>query len=203
MFVQIIRAKVADPGGVKAQWDRWISDLAPAGEGWLGSTGGITADGTLVVASRFDTEEAAQRVSASPAQSEWWSDLERSLEGPALSHDCSDVDLLMGGGSDDAGFVQFMQARVTDPARFRELEADAIDTFGRLRPDFMGSIRAWHGDGIVTAVDYFTSEEDARKGEQQQLPADAQAEFDEWFSLLEDVQFWDIPEPWMASPAGS
>lgn len=38
------------------------------------------------------------------------------------------------------------------------------------RPDILGSMTALHGDGAWTMAIYFTSDEEARIGEQQEMP---------------------------------
>jgi hypothetical protein len=48
--------------------DRWVKQLVPGAEGWLGSTAGLTEDGRLVALARFETGEAAQHNSDRPEQ---------------------------------------------------------------------------------------------------------------------------------------
>ena len=45
MFIQVIQGKVADAAGLEAAMDRWVAELQPGAQGWLGSTGGFTDDG--------------------------------------------------------------------------------------------------------------------------------------------------------------
>jgi hypothetical protein len=47
MFVQVIQGHVSDAAQVRAQLDRWVEEVAPGAVGWLGSTSGVTDDGTL------------------------------------------------------------------------------------------------------------------------------------------------------------
>ena len=68
MFIQVIQGKVADAEGLRAAMDRWGRDLQPGATGWLGTTGGITDDGTFVATVRFDSEDAARRNSERPEQ---------------------------------------------------------------------------------------------------------------------------------------
>ena len=37
------------------------------------------------------------------------------MDGPPEFHDCDDVTVWLGGGSDDAGFVQIIQGQTDDP----------------------------------------------------------------------------------------
>jgi hypothetical protein len=48
MFVQVIQGHVSDAALVRAQLDRWAQEVAPGAVGWLGSTSGVTDDGTLI-----------------------------------------------------------------------------------------------------------------------------------------------------------
>ena len=52
--------------------DLWVRDLAPDAAGWLGSTGGVTADGRAVAIVRFESAKAARANSDRPEQSDWW-----------------------------------------------------------------------------------------------------------------------------------
>ena len=45
--------------------------------------------------------------------------MQECFDGEVTFHDCDDVTMFLGGGSDDAGFVQVIQGRLSDPERFR------------------------------------------------------------------------------------
>jgi hypothetical protein len=83
VFVQIIRGKVSDPGTVRPVVDRWMKELGPTAEGWLGSTGGVTDDNELFVLVRFESEDAARANSDKPEQGRWWAEMEKLLDGEA------------------------------------------------------------------------------------------------------------------------
>ncbi len=71
---------------------------------------------------------------------------------------------------------------------------------GRYRPDVLGGVTAWHEGGLFTSVVYFTSEDEARRGERSMstdLPEENRALVEEWLSLLEEVTFIDLRDPWM------
>ena len=68
MFIQVIQGKVADAEGLQAAMDRWVAELQPGAQGWLGSTGGFTDDGMFVSTVRFESQEAARRNSDRPEQ---------------------------------------------------------------------------------------------------------------------------------------
>jgi hypothetical protein len=66
MFVQVIQGQVSDAARVRAQLDQWVEQVAPGAVGWLGSTSGVTDDGTLIALARFESAEAARRNSDRP-----------------------------------------------------------------------------------------------------------------------------------------
>jgi hypothetical protein len=202
MFVQIIRSKAKDPAGIRKMWEKADQELTPGAIGFLGSTGGIADDGTAIAAVRFESEDAARQNSARPEQDAWAREFQQFVESPIQYMDSTDVELFGNGGSDDAGFVQVIQARATDRARLNELNTEFETTMREARPDLIGGLTAWHPDaaGWFTNVIYFTSESEARKGESQELPPEMKAKWDEWMSLMQDVEFIDLHDPWMASP---
>jgi hypothetical protein len=199
MFVQIIQGQVGDVAGARQAIERWQLDLAPGAPGWLGATYGITDDGTLVAVVRFESKEAAQRNSARPEQAAWWPEMERCFAGPVTFHDCDDVMLLLSGGSDQAGFVQVIQGQVRDRDRMHALAAQSGDVVAKVRPDVIGATIAVDDAGFFTQTVAFTSEQEARAAEQQELPTDAARLLEEEMSLLDDVRYLDLREPWFTS----
>jgi hypothetical protein len=199
MFLQIIQGQVGDIAGARQAIERWQLDLAPGAPGWLGATYGITDDGTLVAVVRFESKETAQRNSARPEQQAWWPEMERCFAGPVTFHDCDDVMQLLSGGSDQAGFVQVIQGQVRDRDRLHALAAQSGDVVAKARPDVIGATIAIDGTGFLTETIAFTSEQEARAAEQQELPADAARLLEEEMSLLDDVRYLDLREPWFTS----
>lgn len=197
--MQIIQGKVREPGAARATLDRWFTDLQPDAKGWLGGTYGVTEDGTLVACVRFSDRAAAMANSERPEQAAWWRDMETHFDGPVTFHDCDDVTVLLGGGSDEARFVQVIQGRVSDLERFHQLMDSSGAMLATYRPDILGATIAIDSQGVVTETVAFTSEEAARRAEQQELPEDARAMVDEEMSLMEDVAFLDLPTPWFAT----
>jgi hypothetical protein len=195
MFMQIIQGKIKDRAAARATMDQWLADIQPGAEGWLGGTYGVTEDDQLVACVRFRDREAADANSARPEQSAWWTQLEQHFAGPVRFHDCEDVSLLLGGGSDEARFVQVIQARVTDRDKLHKLMEESSQMLATYRPDVLGGTIAIDADGVVTETIAFTSEAAARKAEQQQMPAEAE----EAMSLLQDVQYLDLRDPWFAT----
>lgn len=195
MFMQIVQGKIIDEKAARATMDRWLDELQPGAQGWLGGTYGVAEDGTLVAAVRFVNAAAAQANSERPEQGAWWKEMAKNFAGPVTFHDCDDVTLLMGGGSDDAQFVQVIQAKVTDRKRLLELAQRSSQTLAHYRPDVLGGSIAIDADGIVTETIAFTNEAAARAAEQKALPDEAA----EMMALLDDVHYLDLHQPWFAS----
>lgn len=201
MFVQVIRGRTSDAGALRAALDRWAADLAPTAVGFLGSTAGVTQDGTFVLLARFESVEAARRNSERPEQDEWWTATARLLDGEATFRDSEDVDVDLVGDPDRAGFVQVMQGRTTDSARARELMSTDSAAWASFRPDILGSITVDHGDGSWTSAVYFTSEAEAREGERREPPPELAAQMAEMESLADGpVEFLDLTDPWLYAP---
>ncbi|HTY73700.1 MAG TPA: hypothetical protein VMI11_14980 [Actinomycetes bacterium] len=192
MFIQVIQGTVSDPEALKRSMARWMSDIKPGAIGYLGSTGGITPDGRTITLARFESEEAAQANSARPEQAAWWDEASKAYADDVTFHDCREVDTGFGGGSDKARFVQVIQGRSADPQKMRELGMSAEDELRKIRPDILGFVIAWHGDGGFTQAVYFTSEEAARAGEQAMQ---GNSTMDEITSLMQPEAFFDLPDP--------
>ena len=201
MFAQVIQGKVSDPEAMRAATDRWMRDLAPGADGWLGSTGGATDDGRYITVVRFESEEAARRNSDRPDQGRWWAETEKLFDGGATFQDSNDVTLDLHGDPDKAGFVQVMQGRGTDPDGAKELMAEDSDKWAAFRPEVIGSVAVGHDGGAYTMVMYFTSEADAREGERKEVPQDLQANMEEMNKIsVGEPEFFDLRQPVILSP---
>jgi hypothetical protein len=201
MFAQVIQGRARGAEALAKRMEEWDRDLKPGAQGFLGSTAGVSDDGEFIAIARFESEEAARRNSDRPEQGEWWAETARYLEGGVRFYDCTEVEVLWGGGSDDAGFVQVIQGRLQDEdhkARWRQAEADAEQWLRDNRPDLIGGVRAWQGTNFSDFV-YFTSEEEARAGEKRQPPAE-QGGADDWMGQVEDLKFIDLRRPVFSSP---
>jgi hypothetical protein len=194
MFVQMITGRVDDVEALRRQVDRWNDEVRPGATGFLGSTAGVTSKGDVMAFIRFESEAAARANDERTEQSEWWAETEKCYVGDVAFREFTDVETILDGGSDDAGFVQVMQFRVTDRARLRELEQGMLDEMRTARPDVIGALRMWDGDRSVQVV-YFTSEAEARSGEQKEMPGDDDA----LEALLTDIEYDDISDPWLTS----
>jgi hypothetical protein len=202
MFVQVIQGQVSDAASVKAQLDRWLQELAPGAQGWLGTTAGVTEDGRFIALARFESEEAARRNSNRPEQDQWWSEVSKLFSGEATFRDSNDVTLDIVGNPDEAGFVQVMQGRGTDPDRARELMSQNSAEWAEFRPDIIGSVAVGHEGGAYTMAVYFTSENEAREGERKEPPAQLKAQMEEIGKLsIGEPEFFDLKQPWLYSPS--
>jgi hypothetical protein len=202
MFVQVFQGPVSDPAQVKELLDRWVVELAPGADGWLGSTGGVTEDGWFIGLARFDSEDAGRRNSDRPEQGEWWGQLEKLFTSEPAFHESTEVVVDDHGDLDSAGFVQVMQGRTSDAARARELTDNDDPEWQNYRPDVLGSLMLMHGEDAWTMVIYFTNEAEAREGEQKEPPESIKAAMAELDSLsVGETTFIDLKEPWLASPS--
>jgi len=194
MYLQVLEGKVRDTDLLDKQMGVWRSDVRPGAIGFLGSTGGLTAEGRWIVAARFASESEAQQNSDRPEQDAWWRATAPAFEGDLTVTNCDEVDVFLGGGSDAAGFVQVMKGRATDPAKLRAMGNDMEDVMTTVRPDVLGGYVGWHGDRGFVQVMYFTSEDEARQAEASQ---DAESDGpDEWSALIDgEIEFIDLPDP--------
>jgi hypothetical protein len=202
VFVQVIQGQVADADKARAALDRWARELAPGATGWLGSTAGVTEDGRFIALARFESEEAARRNSDRPEQGRWWAETAKLFSGEATFNDSSDVTVDLAGDPDEAGFVQVIQGRSSDPDRARELMGrDSSAAWAAYRPEILGSVAVGHEGGAFTMAVYFTSEAAAREGEGKQPPPELQAQMDELVALsVGEPEFFDLKQPWLSSP---
>lgn len=199
MFVQIIEGSAKDAQGAKAEMDRWLRELGPNAEGWLGSTAGVTPDGRFIGAVRFESEDAARTQSDKAEQGRWWESFSQHLDGEATFFESSGVTLSGRGGSDQAGFVQVMGGRVNDIEKAKALDARMEEEMPQRRPDVIGSLTAYKEDGSFYSVIYFTSLEEARQGEKE-MTQNPPPQMDEWTQLMDgELTFYDLEEPWLAS----
>jgi len=200
MFVQVIKGRVSDPQKLRNAMQTWLDELAAGATGWLGSTTGVTDDGTAIAIARFDSVESARRNSDRPEQGEWWAATEPLFDGEVTFDDSTDVDEYVSGDPDSAGFVQVMQGEVSDPRRARELMRSRPDNFEQLRPDILAILSAGHPGGRWTTIAYFTSEAEARRREAEEPP-----EFVDMMAELKslnvgEMRYYDLDQVWLDSP---
>jgi len=193
MFIQVIQGKLKDAALFERQIDSWRRDIKPGAKGYLGSTSGTTADGRSITLARFESEAAAKANSERPEQGRWWNETAKAIDGDPTFYDCREVDTMFGGGSNDAGFVQVIQARAKNQEQMRSRSADMEGRLRERRPDILGMVIAWHGDGGYTQAVYFASEAEARRGEKETEQDQLRKEF---MSMMEtQPTFFDLTRP--------
>jgi hypothetical protein len=201
MFIQVITGKVTDEEKFEKVAARWQTDLRPGAKGFLGSTEGITDDGRFIVLARFESEAAARANSERPEQGKWWSEMERTVTSVKFS-DSTEVLSFLGGGKDDAGFVQVMRGHVTDGDAFRKMHARLGEFEAAMktaRPDVIGEVVAIHPDGTFSDAVYFKSEAAAREGESnwENASGDAKKLMDDLMATITVDEYLDLRHPTM------
>jgi hypothetical protein len=199
MFVQVIKGRTNDAAALRARGDGWRDEVRPGATGYLGGTFGIAEDGTFLILARFADEAAAKANSDRPEQSAWWEGTAPLIDGEATFRESSDVATMLDGGSDQAGFVQVMEGQVADRAKAEAFETPEMEAqLHAARPDLLGSVRVWFPDDSFVEAAYFTSEDDARKGE---ASADFAGPQEEYMALFGDMTFLDLRDPQLTGPA--
>jgi hypothetical protein len=199
MFIQAFRGKVTDAGAARAAMENWQKTMKPNAKGYLGSTAGVTDDGTFIAMARFDSEESARANSDSPEQSAWWEqNMAKAFDGEPTFYDCPTVELFRGGGSDNAGFVQTMIYTPSDRDAVLKMSKE-FESFGEGRPDLLGGVMAVGKDGTFIDTNYFASEAEARAGEKQEMPAEMQSVMQRFMELAGTVEYIDLRDPWLDS----
>jgi hypothetical protein len=196
MFVQVIEGRVADRDGLRRQMDNWQSELRPGAAGFLGSTAGVTDDGQGIAFARFESAAAAEANSDRPEQGRWWAETEKHYDGPVTFSDSEDVETFLGGGSDDAGFVQVMKGSA-DREQMRAIDAAFEQHAPSFRPDILGVLRVWTGPDTYIEAAYFTSEAEAREGEKKEPPPEMAEQMGEFEAMTANIQFFDLRDPWL------
>jgi hypothetical protein len=197
MFIQVIQGHVKDADRLKEQVLEWERTLGAGADGWLGSTSGVTGDGTSVAVVRFESRAQADANSARPEQDAWWSETATCYDGDVTFRDYDDAFTMLDGGSNDAGFVQVMHGRTSDAGRLRSFMQGSMDGLREMRPEIIGGTVAIADDGDFTQTIYFTSEDAAREGEKQPMPEDVQREMQDAMGEMGEVTFLDLRNPWL------
>jgi hypothetical protein len=200
VFIHVIQGRATNPPGIRRDLGRWQRQLAAGADGWLGSTTGITEDGWSISVIRFASEEQARRNRDRPEQREWWRDASQHL-ARIVSHDAPTVHIYRDGGSDQAGFVQVLQGHTDDLERMVDLEREEV--LARNGPHVLGMTLAEHADrpGDYTQTVYFTSEQDARRSDQDRSDKADEPASKELRSLLTNLRSFDLRDPQLLSPS--
>lgn len=201
MFLQVIQGRVPDRTALRAQHDRWQTEIGPHAAGWLGSVSGITEDDRFICLSRYGSLGALTRLTDRPDHQEWWARTERLFLGPVVTTEFADVELMPEEGIEDGlGFVQVVQGRATDAGRLRSLQHQLLRYLPEARPDIVGALTAVNPDGRFVHAFAFSSEELARAGERgEQLPELAEVSY-EIRELTGEPSYHDLRHPWLATP---
>jgi hypothetical protein len=202
MFIQVIQGRATNPPGIRRDLGRWQRQLAADADGWLGSTTGITEDGWSITVVRFASEAQARRNTDRPEQREWWRDASQHL-ARAVSHDAPKVHTYRDGGSDQAGFVQVIQGHTEDIERMVNLGCDQEEVLARDAPHILGMTVAEHADrpGDFTQTVYYTSEQDARRFEQEPAAEADEPVLERLRSLMTNSRTFDLRDPQLLSPS--
>jgi hypothetical protein len=200
VFIQVIQGKCNDADAMHRRMDMWREELEPGAVGWLGGTYGLTDDNEFIGVVRFDSAESAMRNSNRPEQGAWWAETSKLFDGEVTFHDCDDVTLMLDGGSDDAGFVQVIQGRVSDPAKLHQMmDNQPMEMLHQQRPDILGGTVAIDKDGFFTQTIAFRSEAEAREYEKQEMPPEMREQMDSMNAMESDVSYHDLHHPWFAT----
>lgn len=199
MFVQVIQGMVADPAAFAERSRQWNDRLRPGAAGYLGSTGGVTVDGTAVIMACFSDEQTAMANSGRSEQDQWWQETERLFTSPPTFRNTTDVASWGSGPSTEAGFVQVMEGRTSNRERYEELSRMGDEQVESMRSDVLGGMTAWFdGDEYVQFI-YFTSEEEARAGERAMNDQEWPQEMKEMIDLAGEVSYFDLRSPQIGS----
>jgi hypothetical protein len=194
MYVQVIEGRTSQGEALTARGEAWQQEVKPGAIGFLGVTSGVTADGRAITIARFESGDAAQQNAARPEQGTWFEGTAALYdEGPSFT-DSTDVTEWMGGGSNDAGFVQVMKSKGVDRAKLEEMDA-ALEPFAAQRPDLLGGIRIWTGADTCFDVAYFTSEKEARDGEKAEMPEEVAKLMEGMGEASGETEYFDLTAP--------
>ena len=193
MFIQVFQGKLRDADLWSRQVEKWRREIKPKTTGFIGFTSGVTAEGYVITVVRFRSEEAAKVDNDLPKQGAWFEQASKAFDGEVVFHDCREVDVLLDGGSNSAGFVQIIQGRAKDQKQMRGQAKETETELRQIRSDLIGATVAWHGDGGFTQAAYFTSEQEARQNEQAMARSPFYGRF---MSMIDgDPAFYDLRSP--------
>ncbi len=168
IFVQVIQGSVRDREATRETWERWATEVAPEGIGWLASTAGFSDDEFIAVVT-FASGEAVRRNNQRPEQDEWWREMERHFSGDVTIRDCPTVSTYGAWERQDAEFVQIIQGWSRDLDGVMDEIAKAEQEFVRDHHlGLVGGIIAGHPEGYFTELIYYPSEDEARAASQEE-----------------------------------
>jgi hypothetical protein len=120
-----------------------------------------------------------------------------------IVHDAAKVHTYGEGGADEAGFVQVIQGHSDDLERMASLARDQDEVLAREAPHLLGVTVAEHADrpGDFTQILYYTSEQDARRYDQDPPIEEAEAAQVARRRLLTDLRSFDLRDPQLLTPS--
>jgi hypothetical protein len=195
VFIQVIKGKTSQGDQMRSLAEAWRDEGGVEAVGYLGGTYGVTDGGDFLGIIRFASRDEAMANSARPETGAFAEKMAALMEGPVEFHDCDDVTELLDGGSDEAGFVQVIAGHLDDPAPMKAMAHDTGE-LRAMRPEIIGGTLALEPDGTFFQTIYFTDEDSARKGEQQEPPAEIRAQLE---SMMAGASFYDLNSPWFTS----
>ena len=198
--MQMVTGPCSREDDMRAVADGWCADMMKH-EGWLGGTYGFNDDGDFLGVVRFDSMQAYDACCATAEAGAHWAAALECFDSAPEIHQSEDVSIMLNDSSDGAGFVQVIRGRTPDPARLRMMFEDQEMTsmLHRARPDLLGSTMLIEPDGSFTETVCFTSEEEARAGESQDVPPEMASEMSSWQEAMTDLHYDDLHKPWFHS----
>ena len=148
---------------------------------------------------RFESKELASRNAERPEQGEWWQKMAACFDGDVTFHDCDDATMFLGGGSDDAGFVQVIQGRLSDPERFRTFMSQPMDALKDARPEILGGTIGIDADGTFTETVPSAARRKPARTSRTRCPRTCAMAFEAEMAQVQDMAYLDLHHPWFTS----
>jgi hypothetical protein len=200
MFVLTVAARTSAPDSLRRHVLTWRADVGISATGWLGSTAGVSGDGTFIFMLRFESEEAWLITSGVPEYANWWQVCGHHLDTTPSFTPSTAVTGILAGGSDDAEAVRVVQGRAT-PSRL-EASVRQLDTVpAAARAGVIGGLVAWHDDEQFTEALYFAAPAPGQLGLQAAASTPLGRFFQDHDAAIRGASVIDLVEPWLSSPS--
>lgn len=197
MFVSVIEGNVLAKALLRNAWEQLQTALS-ADDGWIRSAAGVDGSGRFIGLTYLSSAEAWSELVKRADVRLWLDNVQAHLDSPTSS-ESPQASVLIDPGHEPARFMQFIKARTSDVERFTAVN-DAFQIEVRShRPDVVGSLITWlEGDRFIETV-LFSSEQDARDAESREFPGGIEGLFGELMQLMQDIDYRDVRDPWLAS----
>lgn len=195
MFVRMLRARVSAKPLLRNAWDQ-LGDSLGKIPGWRCMVGGIDRDGGFFGTIEFTDPGAAHHAWTDGEVSRWLQEVQRSLDN-VDERESADGEILLPGPRNEAGFIQFIQARTSDKPRWKAINDAMQEVMRSHRPEVLAATIAWNDDDSFLETVYFTSEQEAREGESREFPGGMAGLFGELMDLVSDLSYTDLRSPWL------